>query len=48
MARLIVACESGHPHDDDPLVVPAPWTGQSVNLGHFSRRRTVVPQLSMG
>ncbi len=48
MAGLITACEAGHPHDSEPLVVAAPWTGRSVNLGHFSRLRTVAPQAAMG
>jgi len=42
MANLIHACESGHPHDQDPVVVPATWTRQSVNMGHFSRLRDVT------
>lgn len=48
MAKLIHACESGHPHDHDPVLVPATWTRQSVNMGHFSRLRDVTLQYAMG
>jgi sarcosine oxidase, subunit beta len=48
MAQLIQACEHGHPHDNEPLTVSASWTGNSVDVGHFSRRRHVVPQYGMG
>ena len=48
MAQLIQACEHGHPHDDELLIVSASWTGNSVDVGHFSRRRHVVPQYGMG
>lgn len=48
LAELVEACESGHPHDTDPVQVSAEWTGASVDLGHFSRRRTVVAQDAMG
>ena len=47
MAHLIDACEAGHPHDDDPVQVPAPWTRQVVDTGHFSRRRVVAEQRAM-
>ena len=48
LARLITACESGHPHDDDPVVVEGSWSRQPVNLGHFSRLRSVQAQAAMG
>lgn len=48
MAGLISACEAGHPHDTDPLHLPAPRTGQTVNMGTFSRRRTVHAKARMG
>lgn len=47
VARLIQACEHGHSHDDGPVTVSASWTGHRVNMGHFSRRRHVVPQHGM-
>ena len=48
MANLVRACEAGHPHDSDPLQVSASWTGNTVDLGHFSRLRTVDAQAAMG
>lgn len=48
MATLIAACEAGHPHDADPVLVPAPASGHPVDLGHFSRRRVVRTQSAMG
>ncbi|MGL5811306.1 MAG: NAD(P)/FAD-dependent oxidoreductase [Nocardioides sp.] len=47
MAQLIGAVESGHDHDRDPVQGHGSWTGVSVDLGHFSRRRRVVPQQGM-
>lgn len=41
MNELIEACESGHDHDRDPVVVKGPLTGQAIDLGAFSRRRIV-------
>lgn len=48
VAALVQAVEAGHDHDADPIEVPASWTGQTVRMGHFSRRRHVVPQYGMG
>ena len=39
MATLICACESGHDHDADPVVVQGRFTGNAINLGHYSRLR---------
>ena len=39
MAELVVACESGHDHDEDPVTVRAPYTGLLLNVGFFSRNR---------
>ncbi len=47
MAALITRCEAGHPHDTDPLLLPAPATGQTVNMGTFSRRRAVHAKAHM-
>ncbi len=41
MAEIIGACEAGHDHDLDPVSVACPLTGNTVNLGHFSRNRMV-------
>ncbi|MEE2768873.1 MAG: FAD-dependent oxidoreductase [Actinomycetota bacterium] len=40
IAELIEACESGQDHDSDPLQVDCHLTGQTLNLGVFSRNRT--------
>lgn len=39
MKELIEACEAGHDHDLQPVVVTGPITGQTIDLGQFSRRR---------
>jgi sarcosine oxidase subunit beta len=39
MKELIEACEAGHDHDLHPVVVTGPITGQTIDLGQFSRRR---------
>ena len=41
MAELIEAVESGHDHDNDPLVVKGEYTGVDLELGFFSRHRHV-------
>lgn len=41
MAELIVAVEDGHDHDTTPVVVTGPRTGNPIDLGTFSRLRTV-------
>lgn len=46
MAALIEACEKGHDHDADPLAVRLPYTGLELDLGFFSRNRTVNTQSS--
>ena len=43
LARLIQACENGHDHDRDPLRLTMAHTGLDVDLGTYSRRRTVGP-----
>jgi glycine/D-amino acid oxidase-like deaminating enzyme len=41
MADLVEACEAGHDHDRKPVQVPCALTGQTLDLGHFSRRREI-------
>lgn len=43
MAELITAVGNGHDHDVDPLVVTGRYTGVSLDMGNFSRNRTVNP-----
>lgn len=46
MSRLIDACEAGHDHDANPLIVRTPHRNLDIDLGAFSRRRE--PRLSAG
>ena len=46
MADLIEACEAGRDHDAAPLEVALRSTGQTVDLGCFSRRREINPDSS--
>lgn len=48
MARLVRAVEQGHDHDQQSVRVRLQHSGQTVDLGHFSRRRVVAPQAAMG
>jgi sarcosine oxidase, subunit beta len=41
MATLITAVENGHDHDADPVRCHGEYTGRTVNLGTFSRKRPV-------
>ncbi|MET0525984.1 MAG: FAD-dependent oxidoreductase [Nocardioides sp.] len=43
LAQLIRACESGHDHDREPLRLTLARTGLEVDLGTYSRRRSVGP-----
>ena len=38
--ELVLACESGHDHDYDPVQVSCYLTGETLDLGAFSRNRT--------
>lgn len=41
MHALIEACEAGQDHDQEPTRVRLPRTGHEIDLGHYSRRRTL-------
>jgi sarcosine oxidase subunit beta len=41
MAELIQACEAGLDHDKEPLKLEGPHTGLEIDLGFFSRLRSV-------
>jgi sarcosine oxidase subunit beta len=41
MAELILACEAGHDHDQAPLRLKGRHTGLELDLGFFSRLRSV-------
>jgi sarcosine oxidase subunit beta len=46
MAELIDACEGGHDHDAHPLRVRADYTGATIDMGMFSRRRAIAANSS--
>ncbi|CAN5511857.1 hypothetical protein BH23ACT6_BH23ACT6_08790 [soil metagenome] len=46
MTELILAVESGHDHDRDPIQVSGPHTGRSMDLGRYSRNRQLDPNSS--
>jgi sarcosine oxidase subunit beta len=41
MADLIEACEQGQDHDEEPVQHRLRYTGRILNLGAFSRLRTL-------
>lgn len=41
MAELIAAVEDGHDHDADPFIVTGKHTGLEIDLGTFTRNRTL-------
>jgi sarcosine oxidase subunit beta len=41
MAALIERCEQGHDHDRDPVSIRGRYTGARLDLGFYSRLRTV-------
>jgi sarcosine oxidase subunit beta len=41
MAALIEACERGHDHDHEPVKVKGSYTGLELDLGFYSRCRSV-------
>lgn len=41
IATLVAGVENGHDHDTDPLRYTGEHTGNAINLGAFSRKRTV-------
>jgi glycine/D-amino acid oxidase-like deaminating enzyme len=41
MAAIVDAVENGHDHDTDPVRYRGEYTGRTVNLGTFSRKRPV-------
>ena len=43
MAQLIVACEQGQDHDQEPVVFKLKYSGRPINLGVFSRNREINP-----
>ena len=46
MAKLIAECEQGRDHDADPLSFHMAYTGRSIDVGFYSRRRQINPESS--
>ncbi len=46
MAELIDACEKGQDHDADPVQVKTVYTGLTLNMGFYSRKREINPESS--
>ncbi|NQW09203.1 MAG: FAD-binding oxidoreductase [Alphaproteobacteria bacterium] len=46
MAALVEACEAGHDHDAEPLRFTLPYLGRAVNVGFYSRKRSINQESS--
>ena len=46
MAELIDHCEEGHDHDAEPLQFELKHTGQTIDLGFYSRKREINQESS--
>jgi sarcosine oxidase subunit beta len=46
MAELIERCQAGHDHDADPVQFRLRYTGRTIDLGFYSRRRAINPESS--
>ena len=46
MAELIDACENGREHDKDPVQVKTVYTGLTLNMSFYSRKREINPNSS--
>lgn len=46
IATLVAGVENGHDHDADPLTYKGDFTGHTINLGTFSRKRPVNAESS--
>ncbi len=46
MAEIITRCEAGHDHDAEPLQLHLEHTDRSIDLGFYSRRRSVNEESS--
>ncbi|MDP6331179.1 MAG: FAD-dependent oxidoreductase [SAR324 cluster bacterium] len=46
MAELVDACENGREHDKDPVQVKTVYTGLTLNMGFYSRKREINPNSS--
>ena len=46
MAALIDYVEAGNDHDADPLTFTLPYTGQTIDVGFYSRKRPINDESS--
>ena len=46
MAELIERCQAGHDHDAEPLRFHLQHTDRSIDVGFYSRKRTINPESS--
>lgn len=46
MAALVAYCEQGHDHDAEPLVFRLPYIQEDINVGFYSRRRSINQESS--
>ncbi len=47
MANLIENCENGHDHDRDPIKLKLHNINREINVGFYSRNRTINKESSM-
>ena len=47
MADLIQNCENGHDHDRDPIKLKLQNINREINVGFYSRNRTINKESSM-
>ena len=46
MAHLIAEVQAGHDHDADPVHFIGPYTGVDIDIGFYSRKRTINKESS--
>ncbi|MDJ0610152.1 MAG: hypothetical protein QNJ67_14340, partial [Kiloniellales bacterium] len=46
MAALIEQVEAGRDHDAEPVQFPMAYTDRTIDVGFYSRRRTINPESS--
>ena len=47
MANLIQNCENGHDHDIEPIKLKLQNINREINVGFYSRNRTINKESSM-
>ncbi|MGI9512576.1 MAG: NAD(P)/FAD-dependent oxidoreductase [Anderseniella sp.] len=46
MAALVAYCEAGNDHDDEPLQFALPYIQRTINVGFYSRKRSINQESS--